>query len=194
MDADGADRMDALMAERADRPFGDTDLVTGRALQPFSMAGQAAADNLLTKALRALAQGDEVRARAYVDRACRLPFDRHEETQPAAAEASMLLFLAITDELEGCDVDDDSWLAAARAAAAVVDEVGRQELWVLLRVIDQDYNLSKVERRALRTAIEELPPGAELRDRTLSPDELGDSVMSVLKAVRAYEAALDALA
>ena len=90
MDADGADRMDALMAERADRPFGDTDLVTGRALQPFSMAGQAAADNLLTKALRALAQGDEVRARAYVDRACRLPFDRHEETQPAAAEASAL--------------------------------------------------------------------------------------------------------
>ena len=194
MDAAAADWMDALMAERADRPFGDTDLVSGRALQPFSMAGQAAANNLLAKALRALAQGDEVRARAYVDRACRLPFDRHEETHPAAAEVSMVLFLAITDELEDCDADDDSWLAAARAAAEVVDVVGRQELWVLLRVIDQDYDLSKADRSALRTAIEELPPGAELRDQTLSSDELSDSVMSVLKVVRAYEEALDALA
>lgn len=35
------------MSERANRPFGDVEAVSGRTLQPFSFAGQQAAENLL---------------------------------------------------------------------------------------------------------------------------------------------------
>ena len=42
-----------LMAERANAPFGDADLVSGRILQPFSRASHQAASNLVKKAVRA---------------------------------------------------------------------------------------------------------------------------------------------
>lgn len=51
---DLAQALQAVRAELADRPFGDTEGVSGRALQPFSRAGQEAAENLLGKALRAI--------------------------------------------------------------------------------------------------------------------------------------------
>ncbi|MGL5810325.1 MAG: hypothetical protein ACRCYQ_10300 [Nocardioides sp.] len=56
-----------------DQPFGDFELASNRTLQSFSRAGQQAADNLLSKADRALADGDLERARGFVDRAARLP-------------------------------------------------------------------------------------------------------------------------
>ena len=51
------------LAERADRPFGDVESVSGQTLQPFSIAGQQAAANLVGKARRALNESDLHRAR-----------------------------------------------------------------------------------------------------------------------------------
>src|SRR5688572_29610945 len=76
VDADRLDELDRYFAERANAPFGDLELASGRTLQPFSIAGQQAASNLLVKASRALDDSDTERARAYVDRAVRLPYDR----------------------------------------------------------------------------------------------------------------------
>ena len=72
--------MDAYFAERANQPFGDTELVSGQTRSRFSKGKQAAADNLLAKADRALAAGDQERVRLLVDRAAALAYDEHEET------------------------------------------------------------------------------------------------------------------
>ena len=47
--------MNAHLRGGADQPFGDVELVSGQTLAPFSRAGLTAADNLLEKADRALA-------------------------------------------------------------------------------------------------------------------------------------------
>jgi hypothetical protein len=72
MDQDVLRSLEEYFAGRADRPFGDVESVSGRALQPFSIAGQQAPENLLVKARRALDDGDRDRARSFVDRAARL--------------------------------------------------------------------------------------------------------------------------
>jgi len=46
-------RFAELMAARADTPFGDVELVSGRTLQPFSVAGHRAAEYELTRHERA---------------------------------------------------------------------------------------------------------------------------------------------
>jgi hypothetical protein len=99
------------LSERPNGPFGDVESVSGRTLQPFSFAGQRAAENLLIKARRALDNNDVDRARAFVDRAVRLPFDEHEGAAPAALAVHMDLFCVVTDALEQAEADDSRWLA-----------------------------------------------------------------------------------
>jgi hypothetical protein len=48
MEQDPLEELDRSFAKRADGPFGDLELASGRTLQPFSIAGQRAAANLLT--------------------------------------------------------------------------------------------------------------------------------------------------
>lgn len=94
---------DALLdylSERADAPFGDVEALSGRTLQPFSLALRQAAENLLFKARRALDDHDVDRAATWVDRAVELPFDEHEEVAPAAQAVHMDLFCAVTDAAE----------------------------------------------------------------------------------------------
>jgi hypothetical protein len=190
VDPDIQGELDRYYAIRADQPFGDTESVSGRVLQPFSLAGQQAAANLLTKAVRALDDGDDVRARALVDRACRLPYDRHEETHPAASEAQMMLFCLVTDTLEDSYEGDTRWLDAAATSSSVTDEVGRAAIRHVLADVDNDYELSRSEHRALRAAIAGLPVRAELHDLRLPPGEIVDVVMSVIETCRAYRAAI----
>ena len=183
--------MDDYVAAQTDQPFGGAEIVSGRTLQPFSLAGQRAAGNLLAKALRALEAGDRSKAHGYVARAARLPFDRHEEMYPAAGEGTMALFSLVTYALEDCEEDDGTWLEAARSAAALADEVGRIELGYTLQAIDRDYRLNRAERAALRAILDSLPEGTELRDRRADPDELTTLIMSVLAVCRDYRAAFE---
>lgn len=180
--------------QRADRPFGDVESVSGRTLQRFSFASQEAAENLLDKADRALDDGDLHRARAFVDRAVQLPFDRHEQVAPVAVAAHMKLFCLITDTLEDCEPDDYRWLAAAIDVLATADESARCEVRDVLAAIDNDYKLSSLEHARLRSAVAAVPDRPHLRDLRLAPAELGDVVMSILTVCRMYRAALEASA
>jgi hypothetical protein len=183
-------RMQQYMAERANRPFGDHEAVSGKVLQPFSLAGQEAAENLLRKARRALDDGDHERARTLVDRAVRLPFDRHEQIAPAANAVHMDLFCLVADELEVSAEHDTEWLDAALVVLAAADTAGACDLRDVLRAIDHDYDLPSGDRQRLRSAIASVPERPELVDLDLGPAELHDHVVSVLRVISAYERAL----
>lgn len=185
------DRFAALMAECANAPFGDTELKSGQVLQPFSRASHDIAANLLAKAVRAVQSNDRKRARRYVERAARLPFDRHEQEHPLAGEAHMLLYNAVVDELEVCDGDDSRWLDAALQVMAVADDAVRCELRDVLRVVDKEYDISKRERSHLRAEVAEVPARAELRDLAAEPDELVETAMSLVDGCVAYINAVD---
>jgi hypothetical protein len=178
------------MRERADQPFGDVHATSGQTLQPFSIAGQQAATNLLVKAHRALDDGDNNRARRFVDRAVSLPYDEHECAAPVALATHMDLFCLVTDALERSETDDSRWLDAAEEVLDNVDETGRCDMRDVLVAIDHDYSISAEEHRRIRAAVTPIPDRAELRDRHLTPTELGNQVMSILHACGRYRAAL----
>ncbi len=175
--------------ERADQAFGDVESMSGRTLQPFSIAGQQAAANLLRKARRALDAHDPDRARAFVDRAVRLPYDDHERAAPAAFAAHMELFCLVTDCLEQSAVGDSRWLDAAIAVLAGADEAARCDLRDVLAAIDHDYSLPSSERSRIHAATTSVPARAELRDLPLSSTELSAQVLSILTACGSYRAA-----
>ena len=191
MDQDMMRAVKDYLAERADRPFGDVEALSGRTLQPFSIAGQQGATNLLNKAGRALHDSDLDRARAFVDRAVQLPYDHHEQAAPVAIAAHMELFALVTDTLERAELDESWWLDTAVDVLATADEPARFDLRDVLAAIDQDYSLGSRERSRIRSAVAPIPERAELRDLDLSATELGDQVMSILVACRNYRAGLE---
>jgi hypothetical protein len=135
---------------------------------------------------------DEVKARTYVDRAVALPYDPHEQVQPAAEAACMVLFNLVVDVLEDSYEGDAGWVDAAATAARSAGRPGLAELRHALRVIDDSHDLSHRERSALRALAARLPHDVELRDQSLEPGELADAVLSVLAVCRDYIAALEA--
>ena len=185
-------RLDSYFQEQADQPFGNVELVSGRTLAPFSRAGLTAAENLLTKAERALADGDLERATYLIGRATALNYDDHEETTPAAFAASVMLFGAVTDALERSSEGDSRWLRAAVTALSSATGWGQSELRRTLLVIRQDYAVEAEESRIIRDAVVDVPERAELRDVVLQPEELAEAVTSVLQILQTYRAALNA--
>lgn len=183
-----------LLAEylrtRADRPFGDVESVSGRTLQPFSIALSEAATNLLTKARRALARDDAGMAVALVDRAVALPYDDHEQTAPAAWTAHLELFTTVADTLEDSAAEDSRWLDAALDVLSTAGQRARFVLRDVLEAVDNDYELHGTESRRLRAGIAEVPARAEIRDLDLTSRDLHEHVVEVLAACNAYEAAL----
>jgi hypothetical protein len=176
--------------ERADRPFGDVESISGRTLQPFSIAGQQAAANLLAKARQALNEHHPDRARAFVDRAVRLPYDEHEQAAPVAIAAHMELFCLLIDTMEQSAIGDSRWLDAAIAVLANADQAARCEMRDVLAAIDQDYSLTSPERARIHSAIRSVPARPELRDLTLNSTELSAHVLSILAACGSYRTAL----
>lgn len=189
-----AQRLNTYLHERADQPFGDVELMSGRTLAPFSRAGLTAADNLLAKADRALADGDLERAGHFVDRAVALNYDRHEQTAPAAYAASMMLFSAVTDALERSAEGDGRWLDAAVEAMSSARGWAQSEMRHVLLVVRQDYVIEPRETRTIGDAVATVAERAELRDVTLTPSELSEAVTSLLRLLQAYRAALESTA
>lgn len=180
-----------FLREQADRPFGDIEGVSGRALQPFSRAGWDAADNLLTRAQRALDAGDRDRAVAYVDRAVALPFDEHEMAAPAALVGSTMLFALVSDQLEDSATDDSRWLDAALDLLSTTQSSARFDLRDVLEDISQDYDLERREHRRIRAATASIPPQAELRDLVgLPAEDLSGRILAILELCAAYEVAV----
>ncbi|MEP6650384.1 MAG: hypothetical protein ABJA74_10820 [Lapillicoccus sp.] len=159
----------------------------------MSLAMWEGADNLLVKALRRLADGDDASAMRLIERSCRLPYDQHEDASPAALAARMLLFDTITDEAEGAD-DDPGWL---EPALALLEHIGGQEqveLRACLSAIQNDYALERRDGALIDAALSTVPEGPELCDRGDPPvDELMAAVVGVLRTVLAYTKAVGRL-
>lgn len=186
-----AQRIEAYYEQLAHRPFGEAELESRRTLSLFSRAGLTAADNLLTKAARALVEGDQERVGHFVNRAVALGYDEHEQTVPAACAAGMLLFCAVTDELEDSEEGDAAWLEAALAAMAAGSGWGQSEMRHVLVTVMQDYAVTPRESQLVRAAIAGVPERTELRDTTMTGLELVEAVTSVLHMLNAYLAALE---
>ncbi len=174
------DRFRRHMEQEANRGLGDIPLRATAALAPFSRAEMAAATNLLDKALRALDDGDEARARRFVDRAVALPYDEHEQVHPAAMTAHQLLFEAVTDAI---DDGGDEWLDAVIDTLASAPEEARYCLRDVLTAVLQDYELSAGDQRRLRRLIRDVPERAELQDLDLPPEQMATAVLDVLEGV-----------
>ena len=178
-----------------DRGLGAVELVSCHTLSPFSRAGWQAADNLLTKAKRWFTSGDENRAMALVDRAAALRYDDHEDAAPAVLAAEMMLFSAITDELERSDEADSRWLDAALYVLGSADEATRFEVRDALVPIRQGYHLSRREERMIDAVTEGIAPRTGLRDPgPLPAQHLHVPLVATIRATIAYEAAIAALA
>ena len=174
------DRFRRHMEQEANRGLGDIPLRATAALAPFSRAEMDAAKNLLDKALRALDDGDEARARRFVDRAIALPYDEHEQVHPAAMTAQQQLFVAVTDAIEN---GGDEWLDAVIDTFASAPEEARYCLRDVLTSVLQDYELTDGDQRRLRRLIREVPERAELPDLDLPPEQLATAVLDVLEGV-----------
>ena len=174
------DRFRRHMEQEANRGLGDIPLRATAALAPFSRAEMDAAKNLLDKALRALDDGDEARARRFVDRAVALPYDEHEQVHPAAMTAQQQLFVAVTDAIED---GGDEWLDAVIDTFASAPEEARYCLRDVLSSVLQDYELSDGDQRRLRRLISGVPERAELPDLDLQPEQLATAVLDVLEGV-----------
>ena len=166
-------------------------LASRMVLSPISRAMWEGADNLLHKALHRLADGDDVSALRLVERACRLPYDDHEDAAPAALAAHLLLFEVVTDEAECAEGGDIGWLAPAVTLLYNLDGQEQVELRACLRAIRHDYAVEPREARLIDTALNAVPEGRLLQDRgNLDPEELTPAVTGILRIVLAYETAL----
>jgi uncharacterized protein (UPF0147 family) len=173
-----------------DGPFRDVTMRSRQVIAEVSHGLHDAAANLLAKALRAVAAGDQARASDLVQRAVQLPFDEHEEVYPGPWAATLLLYQAVTDAVEACAEDDPFWLDAADQALGTADEDGRRALLHTLRDVVTDYQVPRNEARRINDMLHH----AGLLDQE-HPDrlELAATVPAVLAVVRTVAAYLDAL-
>jgi hypothetical protein len=193
-----ASELPAALAEvlrhAADRPLGDIKLKSNVNERRFEQVPYRAADNLLDKAQRAIESGDRERARGYVERATRLPFDEHEQQHPGLNTAHMLLFSTVTDALEECEPSDSSWLDAALQVLPSCGEDARQDLLETLRTAAQDWGISAKEARRVREITAGVDP-VDVLERRVDDDQLTQQrvILELLDAVIAYNETFDQL-
>ena len=186
------DKLADLLSMDDDQPLDGMRYASGRAMSAVSSGLHEAAENLLTKALRAARSDDLERAQAYVTRAVRLDFDDHEQVHPARQQAQMLLFSSVIDALEGCEIGDGRWLDAALAVLPDCEEHARAELLGVLADVDQDWEVERDESRRLRAALAGRTPTLDLDDTRSVPEaEQVRMILQVLDAVSAYRDALE---
>lgn len=182
-----AARRDVVADHHRERPLGALHTSSDRVLGPVSHGLSAGAENLLSKAIRALDAGDDVRARGLVERAMRLPFDEHEQVLPGWWEASMLLFSAVDDRLQSCDEHDTTWLDAAEDVLSRADPRAAVSLRQSLIAIANDYALPASQARRCRRAAGTLSPDARLTHMPDDHAERVEVVMALLALVLDYD-------
>jgi len=114
-----------------------------------------AADNLLAKALRDLADGNRSRADAYIEKAMRLPDSRQRGGPAAQGAAHLMVFSAIVDEVELADPGDSSWLDRALIVLDECGELAALDLKDALQSVASDYDLERGEKKRIRAAVGE---------------------------------------
>jgi hypothetical protein len=184
-DEEADERFARYLAAESNRGFGDIPLRAEAAVSPFSRAKIDAASNLLEKAQRALREGNDERARQMVGRAVALPYDDVERAHPAAWQAHMCMFMAVTDAAEEDDGED--WLDAVIDTLSTAPDEARFTLRDCVIDMLQDYDLSGHDRRRLREAVAKVPARAELHKLDLTPEELSVAILDILAGVVHYE-------
>jgi hypothetical protein len=196
MPRDAADVAMDEMLGRGVSPLGrvrpESNRLPGQDVSP----DDAAASNLIAKALRALADGDDPRADLVIARATRLPYNVYEEYWPGLWAASMTLFDAVVDAME--ESDDEAWLHAAFVVLDRSEPVAAQMLEEVLRIVRQDYGLSRSEHKAVTRQLGAAGPAREGLCDPWGPDEspavLATATRSVLEAVLQYHRELASFA
>ena len=138
-------------------PLGNRPYAPTAALAPISEGLQTAASNLVEKARRAL-EPDPARARRFIERAVRVPFDDHEEVYPGVVAAHFSLYMALSDAVDELEVHDRRWVAAALEVYRSTNEVGREELADALAVLVAEGVGTARMRQEIRTAIGDRQP------------------------------------
>jgi len=157
------------MARLSDRGVGDLQVQSTMLRLSDVTAAALGARNLLTKAAKALDEGDPERAERYLDRAIRLPFDEVRGLSSAQLAARGMVDGVVTGAAREAAPGDRRWRDAAEAALARCGAEARARI-----------------ERAVRIATDNpLPSDAERRRPARPPDDdtAGQLVRELLAAV-----------
>jgi len=163
---------------------------SGRMLNARFSAQITGAENLLTKAIRALESGDGDRAEALIQRAARMPWDERERDSPGVRAASMLVYSLISDRFEDSEADDLAWLDVVLEVYPGLDSLGQAEVASLVHgfVLQKPlFTLSAVETRRIRQVFGDAPLEARLGD---GPDATVEQRRNIIRSLTLATAAL----
>lgn len=146
------------------------------------------AENLLTKAHRALTAGDRERAADYSERAAHLPYDDFERHVPAIVVAEYLLYITLTERMQNGPEGDESWLDGVQTVLES-DSPARHELAATLR----DALIEGATQRERRRAEQLLAPYPPVKtawdtDNDLPHEQRVERINTILSAWLAYDA------
>ena len=145
-------------------------------------AGLDAAGHLLHKAAARLEEGDETSARHFVERALHLPYDEHEDIQPALSWLQLEMSNRLSEEVELSADGDTGWLDRARTLLSEVSGPAAAVVSGALHDARSQFTLSADEQRRLAALID----GAEFDTEPLSHvrgESVTDAAMAVLRAL-----------
>lgn len=158
-----------------------------------SLAMHQAATNLLDKAVLALEDGQIDRARGYVRRAARLPYDDDAAAAPLALAAHMYAVRSVLDAYEAAG---GGWLDAAEVLLHPLPS--RNPLAVadfrhVLTVVQQDYATTRAQDERLHSLIAGQKVATIREMQELAGEELCAVVIDLLEIVLDYQDKVDAL-
>lgn len=189
-------RLDPARGQRNE--FGELARQSGRLLNELSHAQIAGAENLLTKAIRALDSEDDQRAEQLIRRAAQMPYDTREAGSPGVRAATLFVYGLISDQFEASDPDDMTWLDVALEVHPGLDPTGRAEVASVVHgfvLQGAFFDVSAVEKRRIREAFGDAPLEAELGDRPNSTlEQRQDIIRSLIMAATVLSSAYAAAA
>ena len=178
--------------------FGELERQSGLMLNELSNAQIAGAENLLTKAIRALDSGDDQRAGQLIQRAAQMACDPREEGSPGVRAATLLVYDVISGQFEASDPDDMTWLDVALEVHPGLDPTGRAEVESVVHgfvLQGAFFDVSAVEKRRIREVFGDAPLEAELGDGPNSTlEQRQDIIRSLILAAMALNNAYAAVA
>lgn len=163
---------------------------SGRMLNARFSAQIAGAENLLTKAIRALGAGDADRAEALIQRAARMPYDEREQDSPGVRAASVLVYSLISDRFEASEADDLAWLDVVLQVHPGLDPLGQAEVASLVHgfvLQGAIFAVTATETRRIRQAFGDAPLEADLGD---GPDATVEQRADIIRSLTRAAAAL----
>lgn len=178
--------------------FGELAVRSGRMLNALSHAQVTGAENLLTKAMRALDAGEAQRSEQLIRRAAQMPYDAREEWSPGVHAAVMLVYNIISDEFEDSEHDDMTWLDVVIDVYSDLDPTAQSEVasevhgFVLQKGL---FDVTAAEKRRIQRAFGDAPLEAELGDLpNATVEQRQDIIRSLTMAAMALDDAYAAAA